>query len=94
MITKQILPAKAYVNGKQMIAEKLNVISIGDNLFDHVTFKYTLLTDDGVWAGEATFELVGLEQYKTWDASPEGAYQIVANGIGAEFVPSLGAFFE
>jgi len=94
MITKQIQPAKAYVNGKQMIAEKINIISIGDNLFDHVTFKYTLFTDDGGWAGEATFELVGLDDYKKWDASPEGAYQIVADGIGVEFVPMMGAFFE
>lgn len=94
MITVQIKPATAYVNGKQMVAEAINVVSVSDNLFDHVVFKYTLLTAEGLWAGEASYELVGREQYTTWDASPEGAYTIVAKGIGVEFVPALGALFE
>lgn len=81
---KKIKPVTAYVNGKQMTAEALSVISVSDNLFDHVIFKYTLHTADGQWAGEAVFELQG-EDYKKWDASPLGAYQIVAEGIGVEF---------
>lgn len=86
MKTVPIKPVKAYVNGKQMEATQFNLVSISDNLFDHVIFKYTLLDADGTWAGEATYELVGETDYKKWDATPAGAYQIVASGIGLEIV--------
>lgn len=39
----KIKPAVCYANGKRMIATQLNVVSVADNLFDHVIFKYTLL---------------------------------------------------
>jgi uncharacterized membrane protein len=91
---KKIKPVKAYVNGKQMTATAFNVVSVSDNLFDHVIFKYTLLTEGGAWAGEAIFELK-VSDYKKWDASAEGAYRIVAEGIGLELEPAVdGAFFE
>jgi len=79
-----------------MIAESINVVSVSDNLFDHVVFKYTLFDGAGMWAGEASYELKGEAAYKTWDASPEGAYLIVAAGIGLEFLPSVdrSSFFE
>ena len=94
MITVQINPAKAYVNGKQMIATKFNVKSLNDNLYDEVTFLYTLLDENGVWAGEATHTLKGRENYVAWDATASGAYTIVAAGIGLEIVPSEGKMFE
>jgi hypothetical protein len=94
MITVQIKPAKAYVNGKQMIATKFNVKSLNDNLYDEVTFLYTLLDENGVWAGEATHSLTGRENYLAWDATASGAYTIVAAGIGLEIVPSEGKLFE
>lgn len=95
MISTQIKPVKAYVNGKQMIVTQFNVVSLKDNLFDEVTFLYTLLDENGVWAGEATHELTGRENYITWDATPEGAYQIVADGIGLELAPKVaGKMFE
>jgi hypothetical protein len=87
MKTVQIKPAVAYANGKRIIATQLNVVSVADNLFDHVVFKYTLLDENGVWAGDSTYELVGLEEYSTWFATPEGAFEIVANGIGLELEP-------
>lgn len=87
MKTVHIKPSIAYVNGKRMAATQLNVVSVQDNLFDHVVFKYTLLDDGNQWAGEATYELVGLEQYQTWFATPEGAFEIVAAGIGLEIIP-------
>ena len=90
---KKIKPAKAYVNGKQMTAEAISVVSVSDNLFDHVIFKYTLHTADGQWAGEAIFELQG-DDYKKWDASPLGAYQIVAEGIGVEFELTVSDFVQ
>lgn len=86
MITVSIKPEKCYVNGKQVIATKFNVVSISDNLFDHVIFKYTLLDADGVWCGEAVTELKGTEEYTTWDATPSGAYQIVADKVGLEIL--------
>jgi hypothetical protein len=82
MKTVQIKPQIAFANGKKMSATQLNVVSIQDNLFDHVVFKYTLLDASGVWAGESTYELKGLEDYSTWDTTAEGAYAIVAQGIG------------
>ena len=95
MITVQIKPAKAYVNGKQMIATKFNVKSLNDNLHDEVTFLYTLLDESGIWAGEATTGLSGRENYLTWDATASGAYQIVADAIGLEIIPTVsGKLFE
>jgi hypothetical protein len=90
-----VSPQGAFANGKRMVAEAINVVSISDNLFDHVIFKYTLFDKDGVWAGESTLELKGLEQYQTWDASPTGAYTIVIEALGLTAQPKVGAsFFE
>lgn len=85
MKSVQIKPQAAFANGKRMVATQFNVVSIGDNLFDHVTFKYTLLDVNGVWAGESTYEL-DASNYSTWDATPAGAYKIVATGIGVEII--------
>jgi hypothetical protein len=98
MKTVQVKPYTAFANGKRMVATKLNVVSIQDNLFDHVVFKYTLLDANNSWAGESTFELNGIAEYSTWFATPEGAYEIVAAGIGLEIVMPEGeskvAFLE
>ena len=88
MKTVNIKPSVAYANGKRMIATQLNVTSVQDNLFDHVIFKYILLDEAGQWAGESTYELTGIEEYSTWFATPEGAFEIVAAGIGLEIVTS------
>ena len=82
-----IVPVTCYVNGKQMTATHINVQSVADNLFDRVQFKYTFFDANGSWAGEAMFELNGVEVYSKWDASPEQAYQIVGDGIGIVFIP-------
>ena len=95
MIAVNIKPAKAYVNGKQMIATQFNVKSLNDNLHDEVTFLYTLLDANGSWCGEATTALIGRDSYLTWDATATGAYKIVADAIGLEIVedaPKLFAF--
>jgi hypothetical protein len=76
-----------FANGKRMTATQINVVSISDNLFDHVTFAYTLLDANGQWAGESTFSLNGIDEYSTWFATPSGAFEIVAAGIGVEIVP-------
>jgi hypothetical protein len=98
MKTVQVKPQAAFANGKRMVATKLNVVSIQDNLFDHVVFKYTLLDATNSWAGESTYELNGIAEYSTWFATPEGAYEIVAAGIGLEIVMPEGeskvAFLE
>lgn len=80
----KVKPSVCYANGKRMIATHLNVQSVFDDLFTHVIFKYTLLDDNGQWAGESTYELDGIEQYSTWFATPSGAFEIVAAGIGLE----------
>jgi hypothetical protein len=90
MKTVSINPEKCYVNGKQAIATRLNVVSISDDLFAEAQFKYTLLDDNNQWCGEAVYKLSGLELYQTWDATAEGAYRIVAEGVGLEIVPMVG----
>jgi hypothetical protein len=98
MKTVQVKPQAAFANGKRMVATKLNVVSIQDNLFDHVVFKYTLLDANNSWAGESTYELNGITEYSTWDATPSGAYALVAAGIDLEIVlpegESKAAFLE
>jgi len=83
-VTHQI----AYANGKQVTVEAINVQSVFDNLFDHVTFRYILLDSNGVHCGEGAYELKG-ERYGEWDASPENAYEIVIAGLGLEILPTL-----
>ena len=90
MRTVSIVPQLAFANGKRMEATQFNVVSISDNLFDAVTFKYTLFDEHMVWAGESVFSLEGRETYLTWDATPEGAYQLVADGVGLEIIPVVG----
>jgi hypothetical protein len=90
MRTVQTKPEKCYVNGKQAIATRFNVVSISDDLFSEAQFKYTLLDDNNNWCGEAVYKLSGLEMYQTWDATAEGAYRIVAEGVGLEIVPMVG----
>ena len=95
MKTVKVNPQAAFANGKRLVAEAINVVSISDNLFDHVIFKYTLFDKDGVWAGESTHSLSGKEEYQTWDASPEGAYNIVIEALGLTTQPTVGkSFFE
>jgi hypothetical protein len=87
MKTMNIKPTVAFANGKRMEATSINVVSVSDNLYDHVIFKYTLFDALGQWAGESTFELEGRETYAKWDASAENAYEIVIHGVGLEIQP-------
>jgi hypothetical protein len=89
----QINPQQAFANGQRVTATKLSVISVLDNLFDHVIFKYTLHDEADQFAGESTYELRG-DDYTKWDTSPEGAYAIVAEGIGVEIVNEATRMFE
>lgn len=90
MKTVNITPAVGFANGRRHVATQLHVKSVFDNLFDHVIFKYTLLDEHGQHAGEGAYALEGVEQYRIWDASPEGAYTIVAQGLELEIFPALG----
>lgn len=93
MRTVKISPKTAFANGKRMTATQFNVVSIEDNLFDRVVFKYTLFDENMTWAGESIFELNGRETYLTWDASATGAYTLVADGIGLEITAPKTAMF-
>lgn len=94
MLTVTIKPAVAYANGKRAIATQFNVKSLNDDLHSNVTFLYTLLDEHGVWCGESTTALEGRENYIKWDATASGAYTIVAEAIGLEIVPTVGAMFD
>jgi hypothetical protein len=90
MKSVKLTPSIGYCNGKQYTIEGINVQSVFDDLFSRVVFRYVLLTKNGVQCGEGAYELNGEEQYKTWDASPEGAYKIVIAGLGLEISPMVG----
>lgn len=90
MKTVTIKPAVAFANGQRHIAIQFQVKSVFDNLFDHVIFKYSLLDQNGQQSGEGAYELKGRDAYQTWDASAEGAYNIVAKGLDLEIVPTVG----
>lgn len=89
MKTVQISPAVCFANGQRVIATQLNVESKKDNLFDYVQFKYLLLDAHGQHAGEGGYALEGREAYVTWDATPEGAYAIVAAALELQILPAL-----
>jgi len=89
----QIKPQLAFANGQRVIATKLSVISVLDNLFDHVIFKYTLHDKADQFAGESTFELNG-DKYAQWDNTPEGAYKIVADAIDVTLIDETTKMFE
>lgn len=94
MVRVQIAPMPCFCNGKHLTATALNVISVRDDLFQFVQFKYTLYDAHGVYAGEGSYELNGTDEYPKWDASPEGAYTIVAAGIGLDIIQTKsGAIF-
>ncbi len=94
MLTVQIQPQLAFANGKKMQATQFNVVSISDNLYDSVCFKYTLYDANMVWSGESTVSLEGREAYVTWDATATGAHKIVADAIGLEIVSAAPKLFE
>jgi hypothetical protein len=85
MKTVHIRPQASFANGKRVTATQFTVVSISDNLFDHVVFKYTLFDENMGYAGESIFEL-NASNYSTWDTTPTGAYKIVAAGIGIEII--------
>lgn len=88
MIFKQVKPFPAFCNGTNLVVEQVNVQSVKDNLVDEVTFKYTLATAEGAWAGEGAYTL-GADRYKEWDATDRGAYEIVCAGIKLELLPDV-----
>jgi len=112
MITKRIKPVIAYGSNGRVEASSFNVKGMDDDLFTSVIFKHTLLTADGLFACDSSAKFnytpsdvsafTGLNEKGeftcTWDASPEGAFTIVAQALGFEFEPQNEAtkqtFFE
>ncbi len=98
MITKRIKPVTAYGSLGRVQAVSFNVKSMEDNLFDSVVFKHTLITADGLFACDASdrfsYTTSAVSKFTgtnekgdltcTWDASPAGAFTIVAQALGFE----------
>jgi hypothetical protein len=82
---KEIKPHWGLFNGVRLQVERITVVSIADNLKTRVVFKYILSGGDGIQAGEGVYAL-NETNYSTWDASEDGAYQIVCAAIGVELV--------
>jgi adenine-specific DNA methylase len=89
MKSVKVIPQIAYANGKQVTFEAINVQSVYDDLFSHVTFRYILLDANNVHCGEGAYELKG-ERYGEWDASAESAYKIVIASLGLMISPMVG----
>jgi hypothetical protein len=94
MLTVQIKPAVAFANGKRVVATQFNVKSLNDDLFENVTFLYTLLDEHGIWCGESVHILSGRDNYVAWDATATGAHMIVAQAIGLEIVDEAPKLFD
>ena len=83
---KTIKPSSAFTSAGRVTVEKINLVSVSDNLVDKVTFKFTLADKDGAIACDGVFTLEG-DDYGTWDASDRGAYEIVCKALGLELLP-------
>jgi hypothetical protein len=111
MITKRIAPVVAYGSLGRVEATSYTMRSMEDDLFGTVVFKHELITEDGLFAcaashtfkyttsAESAFTGVNEkgEMTCTWDASPEGAFLIVAQAMGFELLGGVktdAAFFE
>jgi hypothetical protein len=109
MITKSIKPVTAYGSLGRVQACSYTVKSMEDDLFGTVVFKHELITEEGLFACAAshtfkyskadTSAFTGVNDKGQltcdWDASPEGAYTIIAQCMGFELVGGLKtAFFE
>ena len=79
----------AFANGKKFMAHFMSMTSASDNLFDHVIFRYTLFDENGVQAGESTFELKD-DAYRAWDTTPEHAYLLCLEALSLELQPRIG----
>lgn len=82
---ENIKPMQCFCNGNAFIAEKIAIESVKDNLKNYVLFKYTLSDANGNFAGEGHYAL-DENTYGLWDASADGAYQLVCAGIGLELL--------
>jgi len=80
---KTIKPSSAFTSSGRVTVEKINLLSVSDNLVDKVTFKFTLADKEGAIACDGIFTLEG-DKYGTWDASDRGAYTIVCEALGLE----------
>lgn len=78
---KATSPMPCFCSLGKVIVEKINVISVFDNLVDNAKFKYTLATRDGATAVDGIFELTP-ETYPDWDATDYGAYVLVCEALG------------
>lgn len=80
---KTIKPSSAFTSSGRVTVEKINLLSVSDNLVDKVTFKFTLADKDGAIACDGVFTLEG-NDYGKWDATDRGAYEIVCESLGLE----------
>lgn len=85
MIFKDIKPASAFTSAGRVTVEKINLMSVSDNLVDKVTFKFTLADKDSSIVCDGAFTLEG-DDYGTWDATDRGAYEIVCQALGLELL--------
>lgn len=82
---KNIKPSSAFTSAGRVTVEKINLISVSDNLTDKVTFKFTLADKDGAIACDGVFTLEG-DKYGTWDATDRNAYELACESLGLELL--------
>jgi hypothetical protein len=67
---KNIQSKTIWINGEEKNAVQINVVSIYDDLQTRATFRYNLLTIDGIEIAGDTIEING-EEYLLWGVATD-----------------------
>ncbi len=78
-VTHKQLERKRVDETSEVYIEQITVQSVYDNLVDYVEFKYFLMDGDGNIHVSGIYVLS--ENYTDWDASLNGAYNIVCAAL-------------
>jgi hypothetical protein len=78
-VTYKQLNKKRLNETSDTFIEQINIQSVYDNLVDYVEFKYFLMDIDNNILVSGIFVLS--DNYGDWDASLDGAYQIVCDAL-------------
>jgi hypothetical protein len=78
-VTYKQLNKKQLDETSNKFIEQINIQSVYDNLVDYVEFKYFLMDIDNNILLSGIFVLS--DNYTDWDASLDGAYQLVCDAL-------------
>jgi hypothetical protein len=84
-----IQPITIWINGQNLIATQLDLISVNDNLYNTCLFQYFLLDVEGIQitTGNITMIEPDYSQYSTSPDSNNFAYEWGATTLGLTIIP-------